>query len=104
MKYFYSTSEYDLINGLEILLKPLSKIKIPTQNAVILMEIIFRFVPLLIDETISILKTQLVRGALGKVKGFFAKIKAMIPLLVPLIVQTIKRAESLAEALTARGK
>ena len=37
------------------------------------MEIIFRFVPLLIDETISILKTQLVRGALGKVKGFFAK-------------------------------
>lgn len=102
--FIYSTSEYDLINGLEILLKPLSKIKIPTQNAVILMEIIFRFVPLLIDETISILKTQLVRGALGKVKGFFAKIKAMIPLLVPLIVQTIKRAESLAEALTARGK
>lgn len=102
--FVFSTSEYDLVNGLETLLKPLSLLKIPTQNAVVFVEIIFRFIPLLIDEAISILKTQLVRGALGKVSGFFAKIKAMIPLLVPLIVQTIKRAESLAEALTARGK
>ena len=35
-------------------------------------------------------------------KGIFAKIKAIIPLIVPLIVQTIKKSESLADAITMR--
>ena len=32
----------------------------------------------------------------------FAKIKAIIPLIVPLIVQSIKKSESLADAITMR--
>ena len=58
--------------------------------------------PVLIDEASSIIKTQVIRGALGKTKGVFAKIKAIIPLIVPLIVQTIKKSESLADAITMR--
>ena len=49
------------------------------------------------------MKTQLVRGGLGNSKGFFGKIRAVIPLVAPLIVQSLKRAESLSYALTARG-
>ena len=65
-------------------------------------EIIFRFIPLLIDEASAIIKTQLVRGGLGKAKGHASRIKAAIPLLVPLISQTIRRSEALADALTMR--
>lgn len=100
--FIYSVSEYDLIRGLEILLKPLAIIKIPVKNFIILIEIVFRFIPILIDEALSILKTQLLRGALRNQKGIINKIKSIIPLFVPLVVQTIKRAELLAESLTVR--
>ena len=100
--FFVSTPEYDLIDGLNILLFPLKIIRIPVKYFIIIVEIVFRFIPVLIDEASSIIKTQVIRGALGKTKGIFAKIKAIIPLIVPLIVQTIKKSESLADAITMR--
>lgn len=101
--FFVSTPEYDLIDGLKILLHPLELIHIPVKYLILVIEIIFRFIPLLVEEASSIIKTQVIRGGLGKVKGKFAKIKAIIPLIVPLVVQTIKRSERLADALTMRG-
>lgn len=98
-----STSEEQLTKGISDLLLPLKLIHIPVKYLTVLMGIIFRFIPLLLDEACCILKTQLIRGGLGKSKGFFGNLKAMIPLIVPLIIQTLKRAEALAEALTARG-
>lgn len=100
--FFVSTLEYDLIDGLNILLFPLKIVRIPVKYFIIIVEIVFRFIPVLIDEASSIIKTQVIRGALGKTKGVFAKIKAIIPLIVPLIVQTIKKSESLADAITMR--
>lgn len=100
--FFVSTPEYDLLDGLQILLKPLEVVKIPVRNFILIIEIIFRFIPLLIEEATSILKTQSIRGGLGNVSGKMAKIKAIVPLIVPLIVQTIKRSENLADAITVR--
>lgn len=101
--FYYSTPEYDLIDGLGLLLKPLSYIKIPVKYLILIIEIMFRFIPLLIDEASSIIKTQSIRGGLGKAKGRLGAIRAMIPLIVPLVAQTIKRAEALADALTVRN-
>jgi len=100
--FFVSTPEYDLIDGLKILLKPLEVVKIPVRYGILILEIIFRFIPLLIEEACSIIKTQILRGGLGSVKGKIAKIKAVIPLIVPMIIQTIKRSEALADAITMR--
>lgn len=100
--FFVSTPEYDLIDGLKILLKPLTVVKIPVRYFILIIEVIFRFIPLLIDEASGIIKTQIIRGGLGKVEGKMAKIKAVIPLIVPLIIQTIKRSELLADAITMR--
>lgn len=100
--FFISTPEYDLIDGLKIFLKPLAVLRIPVRYFILIIEIIFRFIPLLVDEALLIIKTQSIRGGLGKVSGKMAKIKAVIPLIVPLIVQTIKKSESLADAITMR--
>lgn len=100
--FFVSTPEYDLIDGLKKLLKPLNLLKIPVKYFILIMEIIFRFIPLLVEEASCIIKTQLIRGALGQKKGKLARIKAMIPLVVPLIIQTLKRSEALADAITMR--
>ncbi|MBR1639462.1 MAG: ATP-binding cassette domain-containing protein [Treponema sp.] len=100
--FFVSTPEYDLIDGLKKLLRPLELIKVPVRYFILIVEIIFRFIPLLVDEAGSILKTQLIRGGLGQKKGRLQRIRAVIPLIVPLIIQTIKRSESLADAITMR--
>ena len=98
-----SATENDILKGFSDLLAPLRLQKIPVKYPVILMEIIFRFIPLLLDEAISIIKIQLVRGGLKDEKGFFGKIRAIIPLIVPLIIQTVRRAEILGDAMTVRG-
>ena len=98
-----SATENDILKGFSDLLAPLRLLKIPVKYPVILMEIIFRFIPLLLDEAISIIKIQLVRGGLKDEKGVFGKIRAIIPLIVPLIIQTVRRAEILADAMTVRG-
>ena len=100
--FFVSTPEYDLIDGLNVLLFPLKLIKIPVRYLILIIEIIFRFIPVLMDEASSIIKTQAIRGGLGQVKGKMAKIKAIIPLIVPLIIQSVKKSESLADAITMR--
>ena len=100
--FFVSTPEYDLMDGLNILLTPLRLCHVPVRYLILIIEIIFRFIPLLVDEAVSILKTQAIRGGLGKVKGKLARIRAVVPLIVPLIIQSIKRSEALADAITMR--
>lgn len=100
--FFVSTPEYDLMDGLNVLLTPLRLCRVPVRYLILIIEIIFRFIPLLVDEAVSILKTQAIRGGLGTVEGKLAKIRAVIPLIVPLIIQSIKRSESLADAITMR--
>lgn len=100
--FMYSTSEREFLDGISGLLHPLALLKIPVRSAVVITEIIFRFIPLLIEELCSIVKTQIVRGGLGKAKSLGSKIKILLPLFIPLIIQTVKRSEALADALTAR--
>jgi len=100
--YFYSTEESSIIDGLASVLKPLSFIGFPVRHICLLILLVLRFIPLLLDETANILKTQIIRGGIKKQKGFLKTIRAFIPLLTPLILQTLKRAETLTEAITAR--
>ena len=100
--FFVSTPEHDLIDGLNALLSPLKLLRIPVRYFILIVEIIFRFIPVLVDEASSIIKTQIIRGGLGKTSGGMAKIKAIIPLIVPLIIQSIKKSEALADAITMR--
>ena len=93
--FFVSTPEQDVIDGFKII--------IPSRNLILVLVVIFRFIPLLVDEAELIIKTQIIRGGLGKVKGKLAKIRALIPLFVPLIIRTFRRSEALAEAIVMRG-
>ena len=92
--FFVSTPEYDLIDGLKKI--------IPSRSLILILEIIFRFLPLLVDEAADIIKTQIIRGGLGKVKGKLARIRAVVPLIVPLVIRTVKRSEILADAIVMR--
>ncbi|WP_444508902.1 energy-coupling factor transporter transmembrane component T, partial [Enterobacter mori] len=82
--------------GLETLLKPLKRIKVPVHEIALMMSISLRFIPTLMDETSKIMKAQASRGidfAGGPIKD---RMKAIISLLVPLFISAFKRAEDLA--------
>lgn len=100
--FVFSIDEKQLLEGFSALLTPLRLLRIPVRSMIVVVEIIFRFIPLLVEEAESIIKTQLVRGGLGSAKGVIARVKILFPLFVPLILQTLKRSEILADALTAR--
>jgi energy-coupling factor transport system ATP-binding protein len=99
--FLFTTGEREIMDGISMLLYPLSLVKIPVRYAVLVVGIIFRFLPLLLDEMCGIVKTQMVRGSFGKAKGL-SKIKKLLPLFVPLMLQTFRKAEQLSDALTAR--
>ncbi len=100
--YFYSTEESDIIEGIKVFLLPLSFIGVPVRHLCLLILLVLRFIPLLLDEASNIVKTQIIRQGIKKRKGLFKTIRSFIPLFVPLILQTLKRAELLTEAITAR--
>ena len=99
--FIFSTDERQIMDGISAFLTPLALIKIPVRYFVLTMGIMFRFVPLLIDELSGIIKTQLIRGAFSSARGL-GKVKMLIPLFVPLILQTFRKSQTLADALTAR--
>ena len=98
----YTTSPISLTDGIENLLSPLKKIKVPVHTFAMIMTIALRFIPTLIEETEKILNAQKSRGADFSSGGLIKRAKALIPLLVPLIMSSFKRAEELATAMECR--
>lgn len=97
-----TTTPNQLTDGLENLLKPLKKIKVPVHEISMMMSIALRFIPILLEETDKIMKAQIARGADFESGNIFTKAKAMIPLLVPLFISAFRRANDLAMAMEAR--
>lgn len=97
-----TTSPIELTDGLERLLRPLKKIKVPAHEIAMMMTIALRFIPILMEETDKIMKAQMARGANFDEGGLVKKAKSMIPLLVPLFISAFRRADDLAMAMEAR--
>lgn len=97
-----TTSPLQLTHGLECLMKPLNKIKVPSHEIALMMTIAIRFIPTIADETDKIMKAQTARGADFESGNIVKRAKALLPLLVPLFVSAFRRAEELATAMEAR--
>ena len=98
----YTTSPIALTDGLESLLSPLKKIKVPVHTFAMMMSIALRFIPTLIEETEKIMNAQKSRGADFSSGGLIKRAKSLVPLLIPLFVSSFKRAEELATAMECR--
>lgn len=97
-----TTTPNNLTDGLEDLLKPLKKIKVPVHEISMMMSIALRFIPILMEETDKIMKAQMARGADFESGSLMNRAKSLIPLLVPLFVSAFRRANDLAMAMEAR--
>ena len=98
----YTTSPIMLTDGLERLLGPLKKIRVPVHELAMMMTIALRFIPTLIEETDKIMSAQKARGADFESGNLIKRVKALIPLLVPLFISAFRRADELAVAMECR--
>ena len=98
----YTTSPLQLTDGLEMLLSPLKKLRVPVSELAMMMSIALRFIPTLIEETDKIMSAQKARGASFDTGSLRERARAMIPLLVPLFVSAFRRADELATAMECR--
>ena len=98
----YTTSPIALTDGLEMLLNPLKKIKVPVHEMSMIMSMALRFIPTLIEETDKIMSAQKARGADFSTGKITERAKALLPLLVPLFVSAFRRADELAVAMESR--
>jgi energy-coupling factor transport system permease protein len=97
-----TTTPNQLTDGLERLLHPLNKIRIPVHEIAMMMSIALRFIPILMEETDKIMKAQIARGADFESGNLIQRMKNMVPLLVPLFISAFRRANDLAMAMEAR--
>lgn len=97
-----TTSPLHLTDGIETLLRPFEKIKVPSHEIAMMMTIAIRFIPTLAEEAEKIMKAQTARGADFETGNIIRRIKAIIPVLIPLFVSAVRRADDLATAMEAR--
>lgn len=98
----YTTSPISLTDGLESLLGPLKKLRMPVHELSMMMCIALRFIPTLIEETDKIMSAQKARGADFESGNLMQRVKALIPILVPLFISAFRRADELATAMECR--
>ena len=98
----YTTSPISLTDGLERLLRPLKKIRVPVHELSMMMCIALRFIPTLLEETDKIISAQKARGADFETGNLIRRAKALIPILVPLFISSFRRADELATAMECR--
>lgn len=97
-----TTSPIELTDGIEILMKPLKRLGVPSHEIAMMMTIALRFIPTLLEETDKIMNAQTARGADFETGNLIQRAKSMVPILVPLFISAFRRADDLAMAMEAR--
>jgi len=98
-------STTEMVRGLEALLRPLTRLGLPTHEVVLVIQVTLRFLPFLAQAAERIAKAQASRGAdwgTGR-GGLLRRVRQALPLIVPLFLTGLRRAENLALAMEARG-
>ena len=92
----YTTSPIALTDGLETLLGPLKRLKVPVHELSMIMSIALRFIPTLIEETDKIMSAQKARGADFESGNLLQRARALVP------IRAFRRADELAVAMECR--
>jgi energy-coupling factor transport system permease protein len=96
----------ELAHGVERLLAPLRRVRVPAHELALILTIALRFVPTLAEELERIMKAQASRGGeFGTLRVWRPDqmARAYLPLIVPLFLAAFRRAEDLVLAMEARG-
>ena len=98
-----TTTPSELMSGIERILRPLRPLGISSHDVAIMVSMVLRFVPALLQELDQIKEAQMARGADFKTGNVLARMKRISSLVIPLVRNSILRAEELATGMEGRG-
>ena len=98
-----TTSPMKITAALESLISPWRFIGIPTEQIAMILSIAIQFIPTLSEESDTIRKAQMARGARFDSAKLREKAEAVLPLVIPIFFTAFKRADELSLAMEARG-
>ncbi|MGO9570362.1 MAG: energy-coupling factor transporter transmembrane component T family protein [Desulfomonilaceae bacterium] len=99
----FTTTPRDLTRGSERLVRPLKRLRVPVEEAGVVLLLAMRFVPVLQQELRTTIEAQKSRGVEFGQGGITARSKKLVAVLVPALMSTLRRGDLLAVAMTARG-
>lgn len=97
------TSPMQLTNGLGELFAPLQKLGVPISQLAFILALAIRYIPILYDETTSIVTAQKCRGASIGQGSLIERSRAIRTLIIPVIMASIRHAENLSLALLSKN-
>ena len=98
-----TTPPLAITGAIQTMLRPLKLIRLPADDIAMILSVAIQFIPTLMEETDSIKKAQLARGAKLDSHRLTERARAMLPLVIPIFVASFRRADELALAMEARG-
>lgn len=98
-----TTPPLAITGAFQTMLRPLKLLRIPADDIAMILSVAIQFIPTLMEETDSIKKAQMARGAKLDSKRLTERARAMLPLVIPIFVAAFRRADELAMAMEARG-
>jgi len=98
----FTTTPIMLTDGIESLLSPLRRFRVPAHEFAMMMTIALRFIPTLLEEADKIMRAQASRGANFNEGKLIERARSFIPVIIPLFISAFRRADDLANAMEAR--
>ncbi len=98
-----TTSLVDLTNALELVFRPLQRLRVPVNEMVLVFVIAIKFVPIFIEEIERLAKAQTARGVPFDEGGAIKRARRIGRLLVPIFISGFNRADVLTTAMNVRS-
>ena len=101
--YLLTTAAEEITTGLEFLLGPLRRLKVPVTEILLTLTLSLRFIPLVLEEIQNLTRSVRTRAIAWKTLGFKQSMQLWLMVSEKLLENLLMRAEQMATAMDIRG-
>ncbi|MBD6617693.1 energy-coupling factor transporter transmembrane protein EcfT [Komarekiella sp. 'clone 1'] len=101
--YLLTTAPEEITSGMESLMQPLRKLKLPVTEITLTLTLSLRFIPLVLEEVQNLFRSVMTRAINWKKLGLKGAVKVWITIAERLLENLLLRAEQMANAMMVRG-
>ncbi|MEA5577937.1 energy-coupling factor transporter transmembrane protein EcfT [Anabaena sp. UHCC 0451] len=101
--YLLTTAPEEITSGMESLMQPLRRFKIPVTEITLTLTLSLRFIPLVLEEVQNLVRSVMTRAINWKKLGLKGGAKVWLIVIERLLENLLLRAEQMANAMMVRG-
>lgn len=101
--YLLTTAPEEITSGMESLMQPLRRFKIPVTEITLTLTLSLRFIPLVLEEIQNLIRSVMTRAINWKKLGLKGGAKVWLIVIERLLENLLLRAEQMANAMMVRG-